>query len=231
MTRGQITQDLKNLIGDGVAVDDSGLNTWVNDAYGQIVDRIIEIVPDYYYKKYQFATIESQQEYEMPEDFEVPSTINWNVDGTEQKVWPMADANMRMIPIKEKDTPQGWTNATPGYYLLGRMTLGLMPVPQNTGETVTVYYQYSPAELIEDDDLPDFPTRYHHIIKFLAYANYLDQDDEHAAAERMRQRFDFMVERMMDNISTRQTDQPKSVVITQNADLYGGYYNDGSGYY
>lgn len=231
MTRGQIVLDLKNLIGPGVEVDDSGLSTWVNDSYGQMVDRIIEVVPDYYYKTHQFATIAGTQEYEMPSDFEAVSTVNWNVGGTEQKVWPMADANFRMIAIKEKDTSQQWTNAFPGYYLLGRATLGLMPIPQNTGETVTVYYQYSPTELIEDDDVPDFPTRYHHIIKFEAYANYLDQDDEHAAAERTRQRFDFMVERMLANITTRQTDQPKSVVISQNADLYGGYYNDGDTYY
>lgn len=228
MTRGEIIQDLKNLIGPGVQVDDSGLNVWVNDSYGQMVDRIIEVVPDYYYKKYQFATMSGTAEYDMPADFEAVSSVNWNVGGTETKVFPMADANFRMVSTIESDNSQGWTTARPGYYLLGRSTLGLRPIPQNTGDTVTVYYQYTPDELTEDDDVPDFPVRYHHVIKFMAYANYLDLDDEHAAAERMRQRFDFMVERMIDNITTRQTDQTKSVVVSQNADLYLGYYNDGT---
>ena len=219
------------MIGPGVEVQDSGLNIWVNDAYGQMVDRIIELVPDYYFKKYQFATTESTQEYDLPDDFESVSIVNWDVDGTQQKVFPIGNANFRNIPVKEKDTPQSWTTAFPGYYLLGRNVLGFMPIPQATGNTITVYYQYSPEELTEDDDKPDFPTRYHHIIKFGAYANYLDQDDEHAGAERMRQRFDFMIDRMMDNISTRQTDRSLSVQISQNADLYSGYYNDGDTYY
>ena len=52
------------------------------------------------------------------------------------------------------------------------------------------------------------------MIKYSAYANFLDQDDQHNAAELIRRRFDTMVESMVEALSLNQVDSPKAIQIT-----------------
>jgi len=222
MTRSELTTDLKNLIGPGVEVDDDGLAVWVNDAYGQMIDEIIKVNPDYFTKGSTSSTISAQQEYALPSDFEKMIMVNMQQDGTWTRVVPMGNADLRFIPTAaDTSSNQGFSTATPQYYVYGSSTLGFMPIPsETTSDNIKIWYQYTPSQLTADSSEPDIPVRYHHIIKFGAYANYLDQDDEHVAAERMRQRFDEKLRRMIENMMDRQADEVKSVEIVQNKDLY-----------
>lgn len=209
------------MIGPGVEVGDAGLAVWVNDAYNQMIDRIIDANPDYFVKSSTTTINADQREYELPSDFEKMIMVNAQYSGTWKRVRPMGNADIRRVP-KHADTTESssFTEAEPEYYIVGD-NIGLMPIPDTTADSaLKIWYVYTPTELSEDSDEPAIPSRYHHIIKYGAYANYLDQDEEHVAAERMRQRFDSYVNRMVENLSDKQVDTTKSVEITSNIDMY-----------
>ncbi|MCK5296450.1 MAG: hypothetical protein KAJ75_06145 [Alphaproteobacteria bacterium] len=196
----------------------------MNEAYSHSIDEIIKVNPDFFSKASTTSSVNGQQEYTLPSDFEKVLMVNWQIAGDWRRVIPMGNADIRFIPVKERSNiaSQGYTEADPRYYVYGNAVLGLMPVPTETASSnIKVWYVYTPAQMDDDGDIPDYPDRYHHILKYQAYANYLDQDDEHAAAERMRQRFDAYVQRMVENLEERQVDgTSKSVQISQNVDFY-----------
>ena len=147
--------------------------------------------------------------------------VNQNIGGTWKRVLPMGDADIRHIQVHADTTSsQGFSTAEPQYYIIGD-SLGIMPIPTDSvASGLKIWYSYTPTALSLDSDSPAFPAKYHYVIKYGAYANYLDQDDEHVAAERMRIRFDTYVNRMVENLQDKQTDEPKSVTIIENTDLY-----------
>lgn len=219
MTKGSIITDLKNLIGPGIEVDDGGLLTWVNDAYMQMVDEIVKVNPDFFSKSATTSSYNAQQEYELPSDFEKALMVNIQHDGEWKRALPLP--NINFVPIHARtDSSQGYSWAAPVFYIHDEY-MGFMPIPdETTAGAIKLWYIYTPSELSADGDVPAVPSKFHHIIKYGAYANYLDQDDEHAAAERMRLRFDALVQRMVESMVDRQIDEPKSVEITSNRDLY-----------
>jgi hypothetical protein len=226
VTRGNIIADLKKLIGPGIEVDDGGLSTWVNDAYMQLVGKITEANPDYFTKSATTSTVTNQQEYALPSDCEKVLMVNIQIDGTWKRVLPMP--NINYVPTHADTTSsQGFSWASPSYYILGD-NIGFEPIPdETTSSNIKLWYVYTPTELSADSDVPALPAKYHHILKYGAYANYLDQDDEHAAAERMRLRFDDLCDKAAEALSIRQVDEPKSIQITHGNDLW----TDNEGYY
>lgn len=217
MTLAELIIDLKNMIGPGVEVDDSGLTTWVNDAYLQVVDAISEVNPDFFAKAATADTENGRQEYELPDDFERALMVNIQIDGTWQRALPLPIGD---AAIHADGTAQGYDWSDPRYYVLGG-NIGFLPVPDETSnENIKLWYVYTPTQLTDDSDEPAFPKKYHHLIKYSAYANYLDQDDEHVAAENMRRRFDKRVEQMVEAMGTSQVDQPRSVTVSSDADIY-----------
>jgi hypothetical protein len=219
MTRAQIITDLKNMIGPAVEVDDTGLATWVNDAYFFMVDEITKANPDFFTKSATTSSVLGQQEYDLPSDFEKVLMVNIQLDGTWQRALPLP--NINQIPVHSRtDSGQGFDNAHPFYYIL-KDNIGIMPIPdETTANNIKIWYVYTPTELSTDASEPDFPKKYHHILKYGAYANYLDQDDEHVAAERMRQRFELRVQGMVENLFENQVDLPRSVELTNGHELY-----------
>lgn len=219
MTKAQIISDLKKLIGPGIEVDDNGLLVWVNDAYMQIVDAITSVNPDFFTKSATADTDEDRQEYELPEDFERAIMVTLTLAGVVYRPRPLDTIN-NIAVYGGADVNNGYDLADPRYYIIGQ-NIGFLPVPTEQGqENIKLWYVYTPAELSADSDEPAFPAKYHHIIKYGAYANYLDQDDEHVAAENMRRRFDRLIERMQENMSQNQLDEPKSVQISEGLDIY-----------
>lgn len=222
MNTAQLIADLKNMIGPGIEVDDTGLKRWVNDAYMTIVDEITKVRPEYFTKSSTTSTIENQQEYDLPDDWEKVLLANIQYDGVWARAKPMGDADIHFIDTHSDQAShsQSYTVSTPAYYIIGD-NIGFSPIPTATVQgAIKVWYVYTPIELSEDDSVPAIPAKYHHIIKYGAYANYLDQDDEHVAAERMRMRFDEKVRQMTESIAGQQIDEEKSVIITTNQDMY-----------
>jgi len=211
------------MIGPGVEVGDAGLATWINDAYMYMIDEITEVRPEYFTKSSTTAIIENQQEYDLPDDWDKILLVNALYDGVWKRPKPMQNADIHGISIhSDTSSSQGFSIAQPYYYLIGD-NIGLMPIPSTTtADGLKIWYVYTPTELFEDDDEPAFPVKYHHHIKYGAYANYLDQDDDHVAAERLRIRFDERIRRMTQSFSQQQIDEPKGVTIVENTDMYNG---------
>lgn len=219
MTRAEILNDLKAMIGRGSQATDAQLNTWINSSYMMMVDEVSSGNPVFFVKSSTTSVIQNQREYELPSDFESIIMVNIKYDSEWQRVYPMPNVNY--VPIHARtDSSVGFTQADPQYYILGE-EIGIMPIPDQTvTDGLKIWYAYTPLELTSDSSEPDLPKKYHHIIKYGAYANHLDLDDEHVAAERMRQRFDNYVDKMVQQLSVRQHDQPKSVEVVTNQDLY-----------
>lgn len=221
MTRAEILASIKGMIGPGNEVSDTILNVWINDVYLSMCDQISQANPDYFYKSSTADTVASQQEYELPSDFEKALLVNINYGGGFTQALPLGKINSLSVP-----STTSYNVGSPRYYIIGNV-IGFNPVPTEAGdERIKVWYTYSPAELSTDASEPVIPRRYQGIIKQGVYAMYLDQNDEHTAAEIKQRRFDQMVEDMADSLSQLQVDEPMSVTITTNQDAY--YEDNGS---
>lgn len=222
MTKASLIADMKSMIGPagkGSEVGDIGLTYWLNEAYMIIVSKIIETIPDYFNKKVTASSVANQDEYILPTDFEKIVLSSVSYDGV---TW------VRALPLNNIGQATSITNnnstdfdqGQPFYYISGQ-NIGFLPEFTSTiSNNIKIWYSYIPTELSLDEDVPAIPLRLQYQLKYLAYANYLDQNDEHAAAERMRQRFDANVETLVSQLADRQADQPRSVEINGGEDLY-----------
>lgn len=226
MTKANLIKDLKQMIGPagkGSEVQDPGLAVWLNDAYMIAVASITETIPDYFTKLVTASSVASQGEYALPTDFEKVVMASVTYDGVN---W------VRVLPLNnigqaldiQQTTSSNFNVSLPFYYIYKKI-IGFLPIFSTTSSNVIkIWYSYVPEEMDLDTDEPDLPKRFQSILKYYAYANYLDQNDEHTAAERMRQRFDVQLERMVTQLADQQVDQPKSVEI--DSDSQGLYVND-----
>lgn len=221
MTRGDIITDLKGLIGPGCEVSDGQLATWVNDYYMMMIDEISKVNPDYFYKSATTNVIANTREYQLPTDCEKIIMVNIKTDDTWQRALPMGNADIRFVGVHSAtNNANGFTSADPRYYIIGD-NIGIMPIPDDSVSSgLKVWYTYTPSIMDEDSDIPAIPIKYHYMIKYGAYANYLDEDDEHAAAEKQRQRLDKRIEQMIESVQDKQVDEVRSVEISQNTDMY-----------
>lgn len=224
MTLADLLVDLKNIIGPGVTVDDSGLTKWINDAYLYMVDAVQKDQPDRFIKASVANSVSGQQEYLLPTDFEKMLMVNIQYSGSWRRALPIT---IDKIPVLQasSSTNEGFTPGTPYYYIVGNSSgtrnIGFMPIPTDTAVgSLKIWYIYTPSELSASSDTPIFVPKYHHLIKFGAYANYLDQDDQHPAAQAMRNTFEQRVQAMVEALNEQQVEEPKSISITSNYDLY-----------
>lgn len=228
MNKAQLVTDFKNMIGPagkGSEVSDPGITVWLNGAKDRVATAIQETLPDFYNKKVTASSVASQGEYSLPSDFSKVTLVSVSYDGT---------TYVRALPLNNigqaQDVQQNasilFTVDSPFYYISGDL-IGFQPVFSSTlSNNIKLWYAYDPADMSDDSDEPDIPKKFHNILKYWAYANYLDQNDEHAAAERMRLRFDDMVERSVQQLADRQVDLPRTVEVGN--DTQGLYINDWS---
>jgi len=225
-TKANLVVDFKNLIGPagkGSEVSDTGITVWLNEAKDRVASAIQDTIPDYFNKKVTTSSIAGQSEYELPSDCEKITMVSVSYDGT---------TYVRALPLNNIgqaiDTQQNasviFTVDSPFYYISGNL-IGFQPGFSSTlSDNIKLWYAYNPADMTEDIDEPDIPKKFHSILKYWGYGNYLDQNDEHGAAERMRIRFDEMVEKGVQQLADRQVDMPKTVEVSN--DIQGLYIND-----
>lgn len=222
MTLANLIIDLKNFLGPGYDVDDSGLTTWLNDAYGYMIDEIIKANPEYFVKSEDSGTVAGRQEYNLPSDYERMLMVNLSLSGAWRRATPFQSITNVSIM---KDTQRAFINTNdPKYYLYGSK-FGILPIPTTTPNPATspnikLWYVYSPAELSASSDTPAIPARYHHLLKLGAKANYLGRDDEDSPGAQLWARFESRVEQMVETMVENQLDEPKSIVITGDSSLY-----------
>jgi hypothetical protein len=205
--------------GKGSEVGDTGIATWINEAYMKAVSIINDTYPDFFTKKATANIIANQNEYDLPDDFEKAMVVSVSFDGS---TFIKANAldNINSASDLFNTASQEFNSANPAYYIWNGV-IGLQPTPSEAvASGLKFWYTYMPSELSEDSDTPSLPTRFHYVLKYQAYANYLDQNDEHAAAERMRQRFEREIERLTDQLSQRVVDENRTVQVVNNQDLY-----------
>lgn len=219
MTKSELITDLKAIIGPGNTRDDSQLGTWVNGAYMYMVDEITKVNPDYFTKAVTTNVYANQQEYTLPTDFEKIIAVNIEVGGVWVRALPLNNLG-DVQALANTTSTQGFSYVNPRYYIYNQI-LGFMPIPtDNVTSGIKIWYVYTPTTLSLDTEEPDIPKKYHYLIKYGAYADYLDQDDSHNEALRMRQQFQGSVSSMADNIADSQVDQPKSIQVVTSPDLY-----------
>lgn len=226
MNKAQLIIDLKNMIGPagrGSEVSNTGLTSWINDAYDIAVSSISDTIPDYFTKLVTASSVANQEEYQLPSDAEKIVMVSVSYDGTNYvRALPLNNIG-QALDIQQTSTTN-FDQSQPFYYVY-KNRIGVLPkFDQTLSNNIKVWYSYSPALLVDDADVPDLPRRFQSILKYYAFANYLDQADEHAAAERMRQRFDVQLERLVLQLAERVVDQSKVVEINQ--DDQGLYLND-----
>lgn len=226
MTKSQLIIDFKNMIGPagkGSEVDNTGILYWINEAYTIAVSKITEIFPDYYIKNSTASSVASQIEYALPSDFEKAIGVSVSYDGTTYRKALALNNIDQADPLYETGDVD-FTQSQPYYYIAGSK-IGILPAPSSTlSNNIKLWYSYVPSELALDADVPELPKRMQFSLKYWAYANYLDQNDEHVAAERMRQRFDNTIDSLVSQLADRQLASPKTVEIIGNADLYTSQY-------
>lgn len=229
MTAGQILADLKALIGPGNIATDTQLYTWINESYQYMVDQINQTQPNYFTISALTDLVANQWEYAMPTDCERVIMANANFTGSWRRLTALQEINQ--IPVYQNiNTSSGpivFTELNPVYYEVGG-NVGILPMPTaNVTGGLKLWYVQQVADLTANDT-PLFGARYHALIKLGAYANYLDLDDQHQAAEQKLQRFEQRVQSMCESIAERQQDDPKQIEIAEQGDLYfDSVYGDG----
>lgn len=222
MTKAQLIADLSNLIGPagkGSEVDGTGLTYWLNEAYMIAVSKITEIFPDYFTKNSTTSSVANQTEYTLPSDFEKAIMVSVSYDGSTFVEATALNSINQASPLSQTGAT-GFDQANPFYYIAGN-EIGILPAPTSTlSNNIKIWYSYVPSELSLDADVPAIPKRMQYQLKYWAYASYLDQNDEHVAAERMRQRFDITMDTLVAQLSDRQLSTPKTVEIIGSGDLY-----------
>lgn len=127
--------------------DRSGIVDMFNDAMSQLTDNAkIEA-------ESQINLVVNQENYPLPPDFKAPINL---IDGT------IASPNF-IYPLLNINEYQY------GYSIYNNEIL-LKPVPQEA-RTINFYYYKTPAELVEDEDVPEFDSLYHHILASYAVYN------------------------------------------------------------
>ncbi len=222
MTLGTMVADLKKRVGPGVEVTDDALAQWVNNNYMYMVDEIVKVDPDHFTTPATADIVAGQQEYDLPSDFDKAIVVNVLVEGTWVRATPLP-IGLGDAPVANDPTSLNASESSPVYYIQ-EGKIGLFPLPSaSVDEGLQVWYVYTPEEM-EDDDEPAFSAKYHALATMGAYADYLDQNDEHGPADATRNRFERRVESMVETIDDSDLDSPKSVVVTHTGGLASDDY-------
>jgi len=218
MTLVDILNDLKAKIGPGNYATDSQLISWINDSYLYMCDQIVQDIPDYFTTSDSTDLIANQFEYWLPSTCERIVMVNVNYNGTWRHPQPLL--NIGQIPTLADITQMPvYTEVNPVYYITGNK-IGILPYPVVTeADGLKLWFIQTPTALTANDT-PVFNLKYHGIIKQLAYADYLDLDDQHQAAEIIRNRAEQRIEEMVETLSERQIDQPKAIEVVVDTSLY-----------
>lgn len=219
MTLADLVLDLKARVGPGVEVQDARLSQWINNNYMFMVDEIQKVNPDFFVTSATADLVSGQQEYELPDDCEKVTMVNIYVDNVWVRALPLPNGVGDIPVYNHPNNTPGVSKLTPRYYIQNGM-IGILSIPDASATGgLEIWYVYTPSELT-DSDSPAFSHKYHALASIGAYADYLDQNDEHNAAELMRQRFEKRVASMVESIDDSDLDSPKTVVVTQQSDLY-----------
>lgn len=206
-----ILHDLKGKIGPSCEVSDQDLLLWLQEAFYHVVDKVHERVPDFYSDVKTTSTLTRVQEYMIPDNFEKILKVNLNNGRGFEECKPI-DRFDDIPNLGQEFGDQGYYGNNKYYIRNG--AIGLYPIPEANGDNnLQIWYAYSPE--FNDTELKKLPPKFHAIMKYGAYSNYLDQDDQHSAALQQRQLFEKLVEDYVISLADRQVDEPTFIKETE----------------
>lgn len=219
MTTAQLVADLKSRIGRGNPMTDPQLLVWINEAYMYVCDAISKANPDYFSRSSLAQTVAGYNEYVLPDDYDGMLLVNINYGDGFVQAKPLQNIGLTGA-LARTGTDHGYSTGDPVYYLTNN-DIGFLPIPSLTlTNAIKIWHKFIPDELSDSNESPAIPKKFHHILVVGAYSNFLHEDDQHAAGEAMWDRFERRVADLVESTSDTNLDSPKSIVVTDNQDLY-----------
>jgi hypothetical protein len=134
---------------------------WVNEAYQEIAQEIIDNEVDYYTKKKEFSTQENQDMYALPEDFKElrRAEINYtsSAEGGFSKAFPVT----RTFPSYSTDVQIPFSEQYPRYRIIrdsnNNLAIQFMPKPRSSNGVIRLYYSFVPLPLQTAGEKPLLP--------------------------------------------------------------------------
>lgn len=134
-------------------------------------------------------------------------TVESVVDTTNQaKLKPLSIKHITDITanVEESGTPEN-------FYIDGGDTIKVFPT--NSNATLEVRYIKAPSELVQEEDEPIFPERFHYLVVEGAIRRAYEDDDEWQAAATTEQIFKTRLEAMKGTYDAQQHDRPDSYIV------------------
>ena len=197
-----LIDDLKAMIGPSCEVTDVKLQVWLEESFSLVIDKIAHYDPDYFSDVKTTSTQTNISEYATPDNFLKISNVNIVLDGVATE--------LKAIDFHDIANIGGSNQMFCGYanvYYVRNGAIGVYPIPTYNGDNnLMIWYTYSPE--FTDDNLAKLPLKLQLMIKHWAFANYLDQDDQHTAALNQRAFFERKITQMALDLTDREHDDP-----------------------
>lgn len=131
----------------------------------------------------------------------------------------------RARPVETQDLPtsnyidDSYSTLSPAFYLLGDQIYFIPTPTENQTNAVKIWYTQRQLDLIDDDDTPQFPDQYHHILAWgvasdamsRSGAPVLDLDDA-SYGDRFENKFQEGLQDLLETVSPRDVSHPKYIV-------------------
>lgn len=205
--------------------DRDDIKAWLNEGYQDMVGQIIDLDIGFYVK---YGTdgngalipfVANQRAYALPSDFVKSRRLRFSYDNVNFYLADPTDPTM--------DYPQNvYIHSDPQYYYEGKNVIPL-PLPTSSVGGILPLYYYMPAEMANDDDVPDLPIgRYQKNITNYALKRAFESDNKFDVATYYETLFNNRNEAMLNEIKKRSPELPQFVDMwgaDTEQDLYDGF--------
>jgi len=206
-------QQLQNLV--SYWVDDPNLTyftpiqvqTFLNNAQQEVNKRLIQYNDSWYLRCAQTYTVQLQECYVLPQDFEKVNHLDLILGGSpgnEQRV------TLNHSTQAEADLVN-YSSGQPITFFLAKNNLIFRPLPDNA-YLVRMYYSYRVSDMSNMTDIPDCPTEYQEYLAVLASIDCFLKDQRDPSPFLAKKTY--YEELMQQSATDRMIDKPREVVCT-----------------
>jgi hypothetical protein len=194
-------------------VEDSELNSYINEGIDEAEAEIHAIYEDYFLNKSTLTLVNAQEEYDLPEDiyaFKIRAMIYKNGN----RVYPIRrlrnwnkfeDYAINAInPSSQEEYEYLILNAT-----AGNQKIVLSPPAQESGAYVTLWYIRNAMKLVDDDDVCDIPEFVDFVIEWGKMRCYEKEGHSNFSASAMR--IEAKRKLMIDTLTTMAPDSDNEI--------------------
>lgn len=189
------------------------IQLFLNNAQQEANKKLIQFNDDWYLKCGQAYTVQFQECYVTPSDFEKVNHMDLILGGTpgqEQRV------TLNHSTQAEADLVN-YSAGQPITFFLEKNCLIFRPVPDNA-YLIRMYYSYRVSDMVYPTDLPDVPVQYHEYLAVLATLDCFLKDQRDPTPFMNKKAY--YEELMRQSATDRMVDKPREIVTT---------YDDGFG--